>query len=91
MKLKNGDEIEVGGERYRVMDDELFLIDKGSPPIRMEIETPIKEPHIPPDDRLIAFYEKKGYDVCPSCGRDRKDPASTGCPMGSHYGTYCLV
>ena len=25
-------------------------------------------------------------DRCPSCGNDRYSPASTGCPMGSHYG-----
>ena len=28
---------------------------------------------------------------CPSCGSDRNSPALTGCPKGSHYGTYCLV
>ncbi len=28
-------------------------------------------------------------DKCPACGGDRSSPAGTGCPMGSHYGTYC--
>ena len=25
---------------------------------------------------------------CPACGGDRNSPALTGCPRGSHYGTY---
>ena len=25
---------------------------------------------------------------CPACGGDRNSPARTGCPMGSHYGSY---
>lgn len=28
---------------------------------------------------------------CPACGGDRSSPALTGCPKGSHYGSYCLV
>lgn len=28
---------------------------------------------------------------CPSCGGDKNSPALTGCPMGSHYGSYCSV
>ena len=28
-------------------------------------------------------------DKCPACGGDRNSPAGTGCPMGSHYGSYC--
>ena len=49
------------------------------------------EPQVPLDPNLIEFYEKKNYNVCPSCGRDRNSPAGTGCPMGSHYGSYCSV
>ena len=87
MKLKNGDEIEVGGERYRVILDELFLIKRGMPPIRLDIEIE-KDPHIPLCPNLISFYEKKGYDVCPRCGGDRNSPGGTGCGK-EHYGTYC--
>uniref|UniRef100_A0A6M3K6C9 Uncharacterized protein n=1 Tax=viral metagenome TaxID=1070528 RepID=A0A6M3K6C9_9ZZZZ len=47
------------------------------------------EPNIPLDPSLIEFYEKKGYNVCPSCGNDKNSPARTGCPPGSHYGCYC--
>ncbi|MBA7653143.1 hypothetical protein ES703_60986 [subsurface metagenome] len=50
-----------------------------------------EEKPVPLEPDLIAFYLKKGYDVCPACGRDKKEPALTGCPIGSHYGTYCLV
>jgi len=46
------------------------------------------EPNIPLDPNLRRFYEGKGYDVCPACGGDRKAPALTGCPNGSHYGTF---
>ncbi len=49
------------------------------------------EKPIPLDPRLIEFYKKKGYDVCPACGGDRNLPSGTGCPMGSHYGSYCEV
>ena len=28
-------------------------------------------------------------DKCPACGGDRNSSPLTGCPMGSHYGTYC--
>ena len=46
-----------------------------------------EEPIVPPDDRLMEFYKKKGYDVCPVCGRERRETALTGCPPGSHYGS----
>ena len=88
MKLKNGDKVEVGGERYKVIDDELFIINKGSPPMELTIlprEVPTRL-----DGDLIAFYLKKGYDVCPSCGGDKKDSGGAGCGH-NHYGTYCLV
>ena len=49
------------------------------------------EPKNPLDPTLIKFYKEKGYDVCPTCGNDRNSPAGTGCPMGSHYGTYCSI
>lgn len=28
-------------------------------------------------------------DKCPACGRPRTDYHLTGCPIGSHWGTYC--
>jgi len=46
----------------------------------------LDEPIVPLDDRLIEFYKRKGYDVCPACGRERRETALTGCPPGSHYG-----
>lgn len=86
MKLKNGDEVEVGEERYRVIDDELFEINEGCPPREITIvpcDVPVRL-----DPNLIEFYRKKGYDVCPNCGGDRNSPALTGCERGYHYGTY---
>ena len=50
-----------------------------------------KEHPTPLDPKLTEFYLKKGYDVCPSCGRGKEEEALTACPKGSHYGTYCLV
>ncbi len=46
------------------------------------------------DDRLesvknISYSRPPDYNKCPSCGGDRNSPAGTGCPMGSHYGSYC--
>ena len=29
-------------------------------------------------------------DKCPACGGDRNSPGLTGCPLGSHYGSYSL-
>ena len=48
------------------------------------------------DDRLkpienITFTLPPDYNKCPSCGGDRNSPALTGCPKGSHYGSYCSV
>lgn len=88
MKLKNGDEIEVGGQRYRVINDELYEINKGFPPTRIMPE--LVEREAPIDQNLIDFYLKKGYDVCPNCGLDREAPGGTGCGK-YHYGTYCRV
>lgn len=53
-------------------------------------ETP-KEKPFPLDPKLIVFYLKKGYDVCPNCGRGKEESALTGCAKGNHYGTYCLA
>ena len=89
MKLKNGDEIEVGGERYRVMNDELYVINEGSPPMEITV-VPREDIPVPLDQNLIDFYLKKGYDVCPRCGRGREEQGGTGCGK-YHYGTYCLV
>ena len=78
----------MGGERYRVIDDELFTINKGSPPLEITIvprEVPVKL-----DPNLITFYLKNGYDVCPNCGGDRYQSGGTGCGQ-YHYGTYGLV
>lgn len=30
-------------------------------------------------------------DECPYCGSDRSSAPTTGCPQGSHYGTYCNI
>ena len=48
------------------------------------------------DDRLklienITYSSPPDYNRCPSCGGDRNSPVGTGCPTGSHYGTYCSV
>ncbi len=88
MELKNGDEFEVGGQKYRVIDNELFEINKGFPPARVTIE--LVEREAPLDRNLIDFYLKKGYDVCPSCGLDRDAQGGTGCGK-YHYGSYCLA
>jgi len=46
------------------------------------------------DDRLtpipnFTFTNYADKNRCPACGGDRNAPALTGCPMGSHYGSYC--
>ena len=48
------------------------------------------------DDRLepidnITYSPSPDYNRCPACGGDRNSPAMTGCPLGSHYGTYCSM
>ena len=88
MKLKNGDEFEVGGQKYRVIDDELHEINKGFPPARVTVE--LVERESPLDRNLIDFYLSKGYDVCPCCGLGREAQGGTGCGK-YHYGTYCMV
>ena len=30
-------------------------------------------------------------DICPVCGQHRSMPGLTGCPIGSHYGTFCAT
>jgi len=88
MKLKNGEEIEVGEERYIVIDDDLYKINKGRPP--MEITVVPQDAPTPLDPNLIDFYLKKGYDVCPSCGLGKEERGGTGCGK-YHYGTCCVV
>ena len=88
LKLKNGDEVEVGEERYRVIGGELRVINPGSPP--MELTVVPREVPVRPEPDLIEFYLKKGYDVCPSCGCGREEQGGTGCGK-YHYGTYCLA
>ena len=39
-------------------------------------------------EKLIG-QEPEGWNKCPACGQDRNEPPSTGCPVGSHYGSYC--
>ena len=56
-----------------------------------EFDYEFNEPTIPLSPDLVKFYEKKGYNVCPTCGNDRNSPALTGCPIGSHYGSYCSI
>ena len=89
MKLKNGDKVEVGGERYRVIDDTLFVINEGRPPMEITV-VPRDDIRAPLGRNLIEFYLKKGYDVCPSCGRDVDAVGGTGCGK-YHSGTYCLA
>ena len=36
----------------------------------------------------IYHIEPHQEDRCPACGGDSNSPPLTGCPMGSHYGTY---
>jgi len=36
-----------------------------------------------------TYHNEPYQDRCPACGGDPNSPAGTGCPMGSHYGTYC--
>lgn len=88
MKLKNGEEIEVSGQKYRVINDELHEINKGFPPARVMVE--LVEREVPLDRNLIDFYLKRGYDVCPCCGQGRDAEGGTGCGK-YHYGNYCLV
>lgn len=88
MKLKNGDEIEVDGQKYRVIGNELHEINKGFPPALVTIE-PI-EREVPICDALRNFYLKKGYDVCPNCGLGREAEGGTGCGE-YHEGAYCRL
>ena len=47
------------------------------------------------EDSPLPFYWQPGpigdQSRCPACGCDRNSPALTGCPLGSHYGSYCDV
>jgi hypothetical protein len=38
-----------------------------------------------------TFTTYGGRDICFTCGRDRHSAPGSGCPMGSHYGNYCVV
>ena len=38
---------------------------------------------------LLGYHAD--VDRCPGCGGTRYEPALTGCPPGSHYGTECSV
>ena len=43
-------------------------------------------------DYYPDYYKGSGYKFevrCPACGQDRNASPLTGCPNGSHYGTYC--
>ena len=37
---------------------------------------------------IPGYYDP---DLCIHCGEPRSEPALTGCPKGSHYGTECEV
>ena len=45
------------------------------------------------EDSPLPFHWQPGpigdNAKCPACGGDRNSPGGTGCPMGSHYGSYC--
>jgi len=40
-------------------------------------------------ERIYINPTANSSNRCPTCGRDKWEPASTGCPRESHYGTYC--
>lgn len=46
-----------------------------------------------PVELELGWRQTQTIDLtkCPACGGDRNTPASTGCPMGGHYGSYCSV
>ena len=52
------------------------------------VEVSGDEPFIPLETARKVFYF---LDRCPACGGDRNLPGLTGCPRGSHYGTYSGV
>lgn len=74
--LKNGQEVITEKAKYRVVNGELYRIDKETIP---DFNLPWQ----------LHPYANKGYDTCPDCGHDRNSPAGTGCKIGGHYGTYC--
>lgn len=39
----------------------------------------------------VVTQSMPDYTRCPACGGDRNSPGGSGCPMGSHYGTYCSI
>lgn len=39
----------------------------------------------------ISYSQPPDNNRCPTCGNDRNSPAGTGCPRGSHSGSYCSV
>ena len=39
----------------------------------------------------LTGQKQEDWSKCPTCGQDRNEPPLTGCPKGSHYGTYCEV
>ena len=41
------------------------------------------------NNNTVSTLTLRDWDKCPACGGDRNSPAGTGCPMGSHYGSYC--
>ena len=46
------------------------------------------------EDSPLPFYWQPGpvgdESKCPACGGDRNSPSKSGCPLGSHYGAYCI-
>ena len=39
-------------------------------------------------DDIERWQQSTSLNRCPACGGDRNLPALTGCPRGSHYGSY---
>lgn len=53
------------------------------------VEVSDGEPFIPPDG--VIRYSYPETDKCPYCSGGRDSPSLTGCPEGSHYGSYCSI
>lgn len=85
MKLKNGDVIEVGDEKYRVIDDSLWKVDPGEPPClpsadeRLQaLEQKIKELEEELRNRQVIYYP---YYINPQPTYPAYNPQYTGDPI----------
>jgi hypothetical protein len=44
-----------------------------------------------PTQFTVGIGTNSEPDRCPACHQHRSMPPLTGCPMGSHYGSYCVL